>query len=119
MDRAASAARLALEPQIVCHEQPDWRVELLITLAAILAIGLLTALGEASASIRRADDAEAVADRWKARAERSESTATVRLELEGEGFQCRNFNIRPEWEPAVAKECERLAGLMAVARATP
>lgn len=114
-----SGAALALEPQTIQQEQPDWRVELLLVLAGLLALGLVVVLAELLTITRQGDRAAAAADFWKAKSLRGELTAAVRLEPDNAGgFTCRQYNIRPEWELAIAAECERLAGLMFIARAT-
>lgn len=119
IDHVGRKARLALMPLQVCQVESDWRFELLaggsFTVAVILAVLLF-----AYSSIDKASwDAAGAADWWRARATapEREPLAVVRIERDGVGYRCSVKNVRPEWEAAVAAECQVLGGLLHMARA--
>lgn len=118
-DHIAPKARLALEALRVCREQPDWRLELLTTLVVVLALCVAATLGQLYVQRNVARENLGLAEFWKQRAERIQTLPAVQLEPNGSGFRCRAYNVRWEWEAAVASECEKLGRLLTLARATP
>lgn len=117
-DHVTSNSRLLAAMQ-VCEEQPDWRFELLVTLCAVLAIALLTTLGQMTTLTTERDMAAGERDLWMEIATAEDRRPTVRLHRTGNGFDCRHFNIRREWEVAVAAECKVMGELLRLARAAP
>jgi hypothetical protein len=64
---------------------------------------------------RERDAARGEAVFWRQMARGHESTATVRLEPDGEHFKCSHFHIHHEWEAVVAAECAVLGELLVYA----
>lgn len=105
-----------LFPLCVVDSRPDWTKGLL---AAALLVGTLLVME----TNRIADEHMADARRARAGEERERITResldlAPQIRLEGEGYRCRNFKVRTEWVAVVARECERLGGLLRMARAT-
>lgn len=113
-------ARTAAARMTVCIEQPDWTRELLLVLAsaalvvAVMMGALATDLVMPGGSATKSEVAY-----WRDRALVRETTAAVRLERNGDGYECRHFNVRHEWEAAVQMQCRELGNLLRLGRATP
>lgn len=117
-DFCTPTARLAIQPQVICQQQPDWRLELTVMAAVLLACGWLFAAG--ALAQERINSAAIAGDRdyWKTVVASTERDPAVRIVAKGNGFKCVNFNVRREWEKAVESQCQALGGLLHMARAT-
>jgi hypothetical protein len=115
------ARTVAARAKVKVVEQPDWTLELLTVLCLLLVIALASTYVQLTLEIERHAAAREERDFWRefAVAPETNPTATVRLVRAGDGFRCEHFNVRREWELAVAVECKVLAGLLTLARATP
>lgn len=118
----SATTRLATDRPVVCIEQPSFAHELLVAFSALLLMGWLMAAGELTGVKDERDAALADAAHWKQVAltpDAPDHTTRVRLVRDGSGFVCEQFNVRREWERAVAVQCEVLGSLLMVARTTP
>lgn len=114
IDRVSTVARLTRRRAIVAH-RPDWTIEILIGLVVTLGIALLATLGQLAGALN--DKREAIEERqfWQEFALAPDVRARVVLEPDGNEFKCQHFNVRREWESAVAAECAVLGGLLQMA----
>lgn len=117
--RLTPLARQAITSQRVVETRPDWKGGLLLTLAAVLALGWLDAMDDAAYLAGEVGRARAAEAQWANRANAVETTAAVRLADGPQGYHCELFNIQREWELVVAAECKRMAGILRTARGTP
>jgi hypothetical protein len=118
-DHVSSLARLASHPAAVSVIQPSWAVELLGVLLLTLALFTFSTLWKLYDALHDAREANEQAELWKEFALAPETSPTVRVERNGVGFKCSTWNVRQEWERAVAQECDRFGHLLLQARATP
>lgn len=51
-------------------------------------------------------------DTWIARALADDPRPTVCVDRDGQRYTCRHFNVRHEWQAAVASECKVLAEML-------
>ncbi len=125
-DHATAESRLACGKTFVAIEQPDWTMELLTLLALALVIAWCVtaaqatiAIAERDIALRARDRAVEERDTWQQIALEEDKVPTVRVEPNGVGFRCRLFNVRREWEQAVAAKCQSMGALLQMARAAP
>lgn len=120
-DHVTPDQRLAFGEPLVCYPAPDWRMELLTALCAILALAWFVTMAKGWVEADLAADAYADAQYWKGRAEEAAHKPGIFIEPGTvDGYRCSApQGVRREWVSAVAKDCERLAGLMHTARAAP
>jgi hypothetical protein len=114
---AADLRRWTLEPMTVEDSSPHWRGGLAMVVFVALALGAIDANNQRVEQSERADRAEVQARDAKAALEQINEAPQIRLV--GRNFRCENFRIRDEWTLVVAKECERLGGLLVMARGAP
>lgn len=112
-DHANAESRMA--PLVVCEEQPDWRLELLTALCAALAIGFIFLLTNVMTLSEELLATASERDMWIERSLVEDKRPMVRLEYDGRRFTCRHFNVRHEWQVAVAAECNVLGELLRLA----
>lgn len=103
----------------VCTEMPDWRLEIAIAVCGLCFVGIPFAVSLMGADHELAERERLARVAAEDRLRAVEKTATVRLEVDGLGYRCKQFNIRREWEVAVAAECAVMGSLLQAARATP
>lgn len=121
-DHMSAGARAAIGRPTVYVDFPDWTIELLLCLVLALGAALVVTWAkfyEATRPSTELADARAEAVFWREMALAPETATSVRLEPLGAGYKCKHFNIRAEWELAVAAECEVLSSLLQMARSTP
>lgn len=118
IDRASRAERLAIGKPRVCIEQPSWTKELLTVGAVVAAVGFSVMAAQAVGHVDDARAARAEAAYWKSRAHGVDTAPAVRLDPSNLGYRCTHMNVRREWESAVAAECQVMASLLTMARAT-
>lgn len=118
-DHISALARLATAKQGVCHEQPSWLLELLTVLCAVLVVALLVVVAELYAAAAQRDENAADRDFWLESALAEDKRTAVIVDINSNRFECRNFNVRREWELAVAAECQVMGSLLHLARASP
>jgi hypothetical protein len=116
-DHISALARLATAKQGICHEQPSWTLELLTALCAVLAIALLVVAAELYAAAAERDENAVDRDFWLEAALAEDKRTAVIIDINTDRFECRNFNVRREWEVAVAAECQVMGSLLHMARA--
>jgi hypothetical protein len=119
IDRIGAMARLTLSRPVVCVEQPDWIVELLLTLCVLLLIAWAVTFAQLAPMAAELSAVRLDARHWKTRATTPEAFIGVRIEPDGVGFRCQHFGVRREWERVVAAECQTLGALLHMARAAP
>lgn len=116
-DHMRASSRLA--PLFVCAEQPDWRLELLTALCAVLMIATLVVLAQLAVMTAERDVAVGERDLWMRRVVQENQRTAVRLDRQGRGYQCTQFNVRREWGGVVAAQCKAMGELLYIARTSP
>lgn len=109
--------RSALRRPVVTHgRRTNW-------LAGVLAAAMLVALHVIVVQNDAMVDEQVAAA--SARAKRDETArdlaqanAAPQVRIDAQTFECRNLNIRAEWEAAVAAACQRFASILQSARAS-
>lgn len=119
-DRLTPAARLATARQVVCVEQPDWSRELLLALAALAIViaGGLAALASGLAQLHPGTAERAAVEYWQERAG-SEAVAVIRIERGADGqWRCPAGHVPHGWQRSIDAQCELLAALLPIHRAS-
>lgn len=114
----ATKARLALERLHICVESPSWTVELLCALVAVLIVACLVTLGLLAESMTEARETRETLRAVQKAAALEPTAPMVRLEPRTGRYDCVHFNVRREWEAAVAAECAVMGRLLYLARAS-
>jgi hypothetical protein len=117
-DHIKATARLARDRARVCIESPSWTVELLSMFIVTLGIALIVVLGQLAMAKAERDEARGDRDQLRRQAALEEKRPSVSVDEDGMGFRCKYFNVRREWEVAVAAECQVMGALLHMARAS-